>query len=115
MHSLWHIDARLFDHYKMISDGIKASHGNPRIVSTFSRGGLYCNHQDLSPKYAAALLGISNTEGALPGIFGVWLTGKLFDITGGNWGTSLFVPIAIAQALGFIVFSIYGSGEQIWD
>lgn len=84
-------------------------------LSTFSRGGLYCNHQDLSPKYAAALLGISNTAGALPGIFGVWLTGKLFDITGGNWGISLFVPIAIAQAIGFIVFSIYGSGEQIWD
>ena len=84
-------------------------------LSTFSRGGLYCNHQDLSPKFAAALLGISNTFGALPGIIGVWLTGKLFDITQGDWGTSLFIPIAIAQVLGFVVFSIYGSGEQKWE
>jgi len=84
-------------------------------LSTFSRGGLYCNHQDLSPKYAAALLGISNTAGAIPGIIGVWLTGKLFDITGGNWGLSLFVPIAIAQAIGFFAFTTYGSGVQMWD
>ena len=84
-------------------------------LSTFSRGGLYCNHQDLSPKYAAALLGISNTAGALPGIIGVWLTGKLFDITGGDWALSLFIPIAAAQILGFLVFSAYGSGKQIWE
>ena len=84
-------------------------------LSTFSRGGLYCNHQDLSPKYAAALLGISNTAGALPGIIGVWLTGNLLDITGGSWGISMFLPIAIVQALGFIVFTMYGSGKQIWD
>mmetsp|Transcript_9107 Transcript_9107/g.23324 ORF Transcript_9107/g.23324 Transcript_9107/m.23324 type:complete len:203 (-) Transcript_9107:131-739(-) len=84
-------------------------------LSTFSRGGLYCNHQDLSPKYAAALLGISNTAGAIPGIIGVWLTGKLFDITKGNWGLSLFVPIAIAQVVGFLVFSAFGSGEQEWE
>ena len=84
-------------------------------LSTFSRGGLYCNHQDLSPKYAAALLGISNTAGALPGIIGVWLTGKLFDITGGDWGTSLFVPIAVAQLLGALVFTKWGSGKQEWE
>jgi len=84
-------------------------------LSTFSRGGLYCNHQDLSPKYAAALLGISNTAGAIPGIIGVWMTGKLFDITGGDWGMSLFVPIVAAQLLGFIVFTVFGSGKQIWE
>ena len=66
-------------------------------------------------RYAAALLGISNTAGAIPGIIGVWLTGKLFDITKGNWGLSLFVPIAIAQVVGFLVFSAFGSGEQEWE
>ena len=84
-------------------------------LSTFSRGGLYCNHQDLSPKFAAALLGISNTAGALPGIIGVWLTGKLFDATSGDWGASLFFPIVCAQILGLIVFTLYGSGEQEWE
>mmetsp|Transcript_20295 Transcript_20295/g.57144 ORF Transcript_20295/g.57144 Transcript_20295/m.57144 type:complete len:392 (-) Transcript_20295:184-1359(-) len=83
-------------------------------MSTWSRAGLYCNHQDLSPKYAASLLGITNTAGALPGILGVWLTGRLLDATG-NWSLALFLPIAAAQVLGLVVYSALASGEQIWE
>ena len=39
-------------------------------LSSFATAGLYCNHQDLSPKYASILLGLTNTSGAVPGIFG---------------------------------------------
>jgi ACS family sodium-dependent inorganic phosphate cotransporter len=40
-------------------------------MSSFSLAGLYCTHQDMSPKYASALLGLTNTSGAIPGIIGV--------------------------------------------
>lgn len=36
----------------------------------FCASGLYCNHQDLSPRYSSFLLGITNTAGAMPGILG---------------------------------------------
>ncbi|GFH22589.1 MFS domain-containing protein, partial [Haematococcus lacustris] len=42
-------------------------------LSSFSLAGLYCTPQDLSPKYASALLSMSNTAGALPGVIGVTL------------------------------------------
>lgn len=44
-------------------------------LASFSLAGLYCNHADLSPRYASVLLGITNTSGALPGIVGVAITG----------------------------------------
>lgn len=42
-------------------------------------------HQDLSPKYAPALLGLTNTVGALPGIGGVTAVGLLYDATDVSW------------------------------
>ena len=83
-------------------------------MSTWSKAGLYCNHQDLSPKFAAPLLGITNTAGALCGIIGIWLTGVLLDSTG-NWSLALFLPIACAQILGLVVYSAWGSAEQMWE
>jgi len=80
-------------------------------MSAWSRAGLYCNHQDLSPKYAAPLLGITNTAGALPGILGVMLTGKILDATG-NWSVALFLPIALAQLFGLAVYSAFAKAEK---
>ena len=45
-------------------------------LASFSLAGLYCNHADLSPRYASVLLGMTNTTGALPGIVGVAFTGR---------------------------------------
>jgi ACS family sodium-dependent inorganic phosphate cotransporter len=84
-------------------------------LSGWSRAGLYCNHQDLSPRYASLLLGISNTAGALPGVLGVWAAGVALDRTG-SWALALFLPTAAAQLVGALVFSVWGSGEnQGWD
>ena len=68
-------------------------------LGAWARAGLYCNHQDLSPKYAGALLGLSNTAGALPGVLGVTAVGVLLDKTG-SWGMSLFYPTAACQLFG---------------
>ncbi|RHN72729.1 putative major facilitator superfamily [Medicago truncatula] len=41
----------------------------------FSQSGLYSNHQDIGPRYAGVLLGLSNTAGVLAGVFGTAATG----------------------------------------
>ncbi|GMH37108.1 hypothetical protein BSKO_04981 [Bryopsis sp. KO-2023] len=79
-------------------------------LSSFSLAGLYCNHQDLSPKYASIMLGMTNTIGAFPGIAGVAISGYLLDQTG-SWSMSLFVPSMFFFLTGSIVYSMYGSGE----
>ncbi|GMH44928.1 hypothetical protein BSKO_12885 [Bryopsis sp. KO-2023] len=84
-------------------------------VATCARAGLYCNHQDLSPRYASALLGISNTAGALPGILGVWSVGVLLDMTG-SWSTAMFYPIAATQLFGLLIYTAFASSKkQAWS
>ena len=80
-------------------------------LGAWARGGLYCNHQDLSPKYASALLGLSNTAGALPGVLGVTLAGHLLDQTG-SWAQALFFPTAVCQVFGLIVYSLFASSKR---
>lgn len=67
--------------------------------------------QDINPKYASALLGISNTAGALPGIIGVSAVGLLLDRTG-SWASALFLPIASCYLFGLVIFSAFGSSER---
>jgi len=81
-------------------------------LSAWSRAGLYCNHQDLSPKYVSVLLGLSNTAGAVPGVLGVWVAGYLLDATGGDWGAAVFWPAAVFQLIGAATFLTLGSGER---
>ena len=84
-------------------------------LGAWARAGLYCNHQDLSPKYAAALLGLTNTAGALPGVLGVTAAGYLLDATG-SWSYALFYPTILCQVFGFVIYSIFASSErQDWD
>lgn len=77
-------------------------------MSSFSLAGLYCTHQDLSTKYSSALLGLTNTSGAVPGIIGVAATGMLFDATG-SWGAALFLPTAFFLTTGALVYILAGS------
>ena len=77
-------------------------------VSSFSLAGLYCTHQDLSPRYASALLGLTNTAGAVPGIVGVTATGLLYDATS-SWAVALFLPTAAFLTTGAAVYGLAGS------
>lgn len=84
-------------------------------LGAWSRGGLYCNHQDLSPKYAGALLGITNTAGALPGVLGVAAAGYLLDVTN-SWALAVFYPTAVCQIMGAIFYILFASSErQRWS
>ena len=71
--------------------------------------------QDLSPRYAGAMLGLSNTAGAIPGALGVTSVGFLLDNTS-SWGWSLFYPSAAFYLLGLIVYTTFASStRQGWD
>ncbi|KAL0056199.1 hypothetical protein WJX82_008643 [Trebouxia sp. C0006] len=75
------------------------------------KSSLYCNHQDLSPKYAGALLGITNTAGAFPGILGVSAVGLLLDKTN-SWADALFLPTAACQLVGLVVYTTFASSKR---
>lgn len=79
-------------------------------LSSFALGGLYCTHQDISPKYASILLGITNTAGAIPGILGVYLTGYLLDQTH-SWTMALFAPCIFFWITGTIVWNTLASSQ----
>jgi len=80
-------------------------------ISSFSLAGLYCTHQDLSPKYSSAMLGLTNTSGAVPGIVGVAFTGLLYDQTG-SWSTALFLPTSFFLVTGALAYVSLGSNAE---
>ncbi|CAK9197838.1 unnamed protein product [Sphagnum troendelagicum] len=79
-------------------------------LSSFALAGLYCTHQDISPKYAGILLGITNTAGAIPGVLGVALVGIIFDQTH-SWNLALFAPSIFFYLTGIVVWNVFASSE----
>ena len=77
----------------------------------FSLAGLYCNHQDISPRYASILSGATHLVASLPGVFGVPFTGWLLDQTD-SWTVSLFFPCLFFYTSGIVVYNMYGSAEE---
>ena len=73
-------------------------------MGAWVRTGLFCGHQDLSPKYASIMLGITNTAAAIASTLSTFFTGYFFNATGGNWALSLFLPIAFFQAISVVLF-----------
>lgn len=84
-----------------------------QAMSSVSLAGLHCSHQDLSPKYAGTLLGITNTAGALPGVVGVAAVGALLEVTNGSWEEAFFYPSAALLLLGAAVFTLYVNNEPV--
>ena len=83
--------------------------------ASFSMAGLYCNHADLSPRYAPVLLGLTNTAAAVPGIIGVTITGAILDKTG-SWPLALFAPSVVFFVTGSAVFTAWGRADlQTFD
>jgi len=79
----------------------------------FSWPGLLTAHLDIAPRYAAVLVGISNTAGTIPGVLGVAITGWLFDQTGSY--NSIFVLAGAISLSGALVWFIWGNCRQIID
>ena len=83
--------------------------------AAFIRTGLFCGHQDLSPKYASIMLGVTNTAAAIASTLSTFFTGLFLSQTGGNWAYSLFFPIAALQLVSVFVFLIWKSDPVDFD
>lgn len=77
----------------------------------FTWSGFLPNHLDIAPKYADVLSGISNTAGSLPGVFGVVVTGWIFEVTGQF--TTALVLAAVVNVVGAIIWLVWGTGEKV--
>ncbi|CAI9764851.1 unnamed protein product [Fraxinus pennsylvanica] len=78
----------------------------------FSQSGLYSNHQDIGPRYAGVLLGLSNTAGVLAGVFGTVATGYILQK--GSWD-DVFKVAVVLYIIGTLVWNFFSTGEKILD
>ncbi|GBG65119.1 hypothetical protein CBR_g49482 [Chara braunii] len=81
-------------------------------LDAFSQSGLYCNHQDIGPRYAGFLLGLSNTAGVLAGVVGTVTTGYILQH--GSWGDVFEVAVGL-YLVGIVVWNAFATGERIFD
>ncbi len=84
-------------------------------LGAWVRTGLFCGHQDISPKYASIMLGTTNTLAAVASTLSTFFTGYFFSITGGNWALSLFLPIAFFQVVSTLIFMMWDSTPVDFD
>lgn len=78
----------------------------------FSQSGLYSNHQDIGPRYAGVLLGLSNTAGVLAGVFGTAATGYILQR--GSWD-DVFKVAVVLYIIGTVVWNLFATGEKVLD
>jgi len=75
--------------------------------------GYACNHLDIAPRHAGALMGLSNTAGTIPGVIGVTFSGWLVDVTG-SWSIVFLVAAGI-KVFGLAFFLVFAKGEKQFD
>eukprot|EP00793_Prasinoderma_coloniale_P001496 PRCOL_00003300-RA len=76
----------------------------------FSQSGLYSNHQDIAPRYAGVLLGMSNTAGVLAGVLGTYAVGVILE--DGSWDQVWTVAVGL-YVLGTVVWNAFSTGEEL--
>eukprot|EP00899_Mesostigma_viride_P003922 jgi/Mesvir1/13530/Mv16412-RA.1 len=81
-------------------------------TDAFSQSGLYSNHQDIGPRYAGVLLGMSNTAGVLAGVIGTAVTGMI--LREGSWDDVFSVSIAL-YLVGTLVWLTLSTGKRVFD
>jgi ACS family sodium-dependent inorganic phosphate cotransporter len=81
-------------------------------LDAFSQSGLYSNHQDIGPKYAGVLLGLSNTAGVLAGVLGSLATGYI--LAHGTWADVWRVAVVL-YLVGTVIWNLFATGERIFD
>lgn len=72
-----------------------------------------CSHtRPACPLTAGAILGLSNTCGALGAVIGISLCGLLLDATG-SWEVSMYVPLIAMLLVGNYIYVAHGNNEPI--
>ncbi|XP_067208729.1 voltage-gated purine nucleotide uniporter SLC17A9 [Linepithema humile] len=79
--------------------------------SGFHNNAIAVNPSDLAPKHSGSVFGLMNTVGAIPGFLGVYFCGYILHVTH-SWPV-VFLFIAIIDAIGCIIYLLFGSGQAI--
>ena len=82
-------------------------------LGSFALSGYASNHLDIAPRYAGALMGLSNTAGTLPGVIGVAVTGYILEATG-SWALVFGIAAGLYVA-GTAVWLRYAKGETLFE
>ncbi|CDF36240.1 unnamed protein product [Chondrus crispus] len=82
-------------------------------LAAFSQSGVYANHQDIGPRVAGTLLGISNTFASVAGVVGVYVSGVVLDRTGHDWRAVWGMAIAF-DMVGLVVYNLFATSERQW-
>lgn len=68
--------------------------------------------QDIGPKYAGVLLGLSNTAGVLAGVLSTAATGYILSV--GCWN-DVWLSAIFFYCLGTLIWNTLATGEQIFE
>jgi ACS family sodium-dependent inorganic phosphate cotransporter len=82
-------------------------------LGSFALSGFGSNHLDIAPRYAGALMGLSNTAGTLPGVIGVTVTGYILEATG-SWALVLGIAAGL-YVVGGLAWLRFATGEKLFD
>ncbi len=82
-------------------------------LGSFALSGFASNHLDIGPRYAGALMGLSNTAGTLPGIIGVTVTGYILEATG-SWALVFGIASGLYVA-GATTWLLFATGEKLFE
>lgn len=82
-------------------------------LAAFSQSGVYANHQDIGPRVAGTLLGISNTFASVAGVVGVYVSGVVLDRTGNDWRAVWGMAIGFYM-VGLVVYNLFATSERQW-
>ena len=81
--------------------------------SGMAAGGFIVNHADIGPRYTGTLMGITNMIGAIPGIFGVYLSGLILKTTN-SWDAVFYVTASV-MFFGMIFYLLFASAKKQFD
>ena len=82
------------------------------FLACFSPG-MGINHLDIGPKYAGALVGMTNTAATIPGILAPIITGFIVKYTG-DWNMVFYVAIGV-MLVGAVIFDLFATGEKRFE
>ena len=82
-------------------------------IGAFAMGGYGSNHLDIAPRHAGTLMGITNTAATIPGIIGVYVSGKILDATG-SW-LLVFQVAAGVVLFGLVFYALFASTDKQFD
>jgi len=82
------------------------------FLACFSPG-MGINHLDLGPKYAGALVGMTNTAATIPGILAPIITGFIVKWTG-DWNMVFYLAIGV-MLVGTVIWDLFATGEKRFE